>query len=122
MAGLLLGAGLPEQTLVNGLWASRWPRRLVRGRTVLVGDSAHAMSPNLGRGACESLVDAHVLGTALRDRPVEAALRHYERRRLVIPSLIGWASGRVLRVATTRHERLRNGALALAPRRATAPA
>ncbi|QYC44463.1 FAD-dependent urate hydroxylase [Nonomuraea coxensis DSM 45129] len=32
-----------------------------RGRTALVGDAAHAMTPNLGQGACQAVEDAVVL-------------------------------------------------------------
>lgn len=54
----------------------------VRGRRVLIGDAAHAMAPNLGRGACESLIDASVLAAALGSEPtVDRALVRYDRRR-----------------------------------------
>src|SRR5699024_4772989 len=56
-AGVLRHA-TPARTLVNDLWQSRWPGTLVRDGSVLVGDAAHAMSPSLGRGANEALVDA----------------------------------------------------------------
>lgn len=100
-----------EQTLVNDLWQSRWPGQLVRGHAVLIGDAAHAMAPNLGRGANESLVDAVVLGRALRTRPLPAALRAYQRRRLVSAQLVKGASRALLRLSSTRHEPLRNRAL-----------
>jgi 2-polyprenyl-6-methoxyphenol hydroxylase-like FAD-dependent oxidoreductase len=32
-----------------------------RGRVVLVGDAAHAMTPNLGQGAAQAIEDAHAL-------------------------------------------------------------
>ena len=71
----------PERTVVNTILESRHPRALVRDRYVLIGDAAHAMSPNLGRGACESMVDAIVLGEALNEHGPDAA-RHYEKVRL----------------------------------------
>lgn len=71
----------PERTVVNTILESRRPRELVRGRYVLIGDAAHAMSPNLGRGACEAIVDAVVLGQALNTRGVEGA-HLYEKARL----------------------------------------
>ncbi|MFD3683363.1 FAD-dependent monooxygenase [Nocardiopsis sp. NPDC058631] len=53
-----------------------------RGRHALIGDAAHAMAPNLGRGACESLVDAAALAEALVAEPsVGRALDRYDRVR-----------------------------------------
>ncbi|MBR8740286.1 FAD-dependent monooxygenase [Nocardiopsis sp. MG754419] len=54
----------------------------VRGRHALIGDAAHAMAPNLGRGACESLIDAVVLTEALAEEStVRRALHRYDRAR-----------------------------------------
>ncbi|WP_052466010.1 FAD-dependent monooxygenase [Mobilicoccus massiliensis] len=76
-----LGGADPMRTVVNTILESRHPRRLVRDRYVLVGDAAHAMSPNLGRGACEAMVDAITLGLALNEHGRDG-LRRYERSRL----------------------------------------
>jgi 2-polyprenyl-6-methoxyphenol hydroxylase-like FAD-dependent oxidoreductase len=76
-----LAAADPEKTVVNTILESRRPRELVRDRYVLVGDAAHAMSPNLGRGACEAMADAIVLGEALNQHGPDGA-RHYEKARL----------------------------------------
>lgn len=70
----------PEQTLVNTILVSRSVRHLVKDRYVLVGDAAHAMAPNLGRGACEAMVDAIVLGEALNEHGL-AGVRRYDRIR-----------------------------------------
>ncbi|GAA2287273.1 hypothetical protein GCM10010149_37030 [Nonomuraea roseoviolacea subsp. roseoviolacea] len=54
----------------------------VRGRVALLGDAAHAMSPDRGQGAGQSVEDAVVLAAALAGTPtVEAALRRYDTER-----------------------------------------
>jgi 2-polyprenyl-6-methoxyphenol hydroxylase-like FAD-dependent oxidoreductase len=61
----------------------------VSGNAALVGDAAHGMTPDLGRGACEALVDAVTLsrclagGAAARHADLGAALARYDavRRR-----------------------------------------
>lgn len=53
-----------------------------RGRVVLVGDCAHAMSPQLGQGVNMALLDAEALTATLRDAAsMETALQAYQRER-----------------------------------------
>jgi 2-polyprenyl-6-methoxyphenol hydroxylase-like FAD-dependent oxidoreductase len=53
------------------------------GRITLLGDSAHAMTPNLGQGACQAIEDGVVLGKSLgAGRDPGEALRAYESRRI----------------------------------------
>ncbi|WP_284042529.1 FAD-dependent monooxygenase [Actinoplanes sp. M2I2] len=53
----------------------------VRGTTVLLGDAAHAMTPDLGQGANLALEDAATLTDLLGTRPIAEALRAYDDRR-----------------------------------------
>lgn len=54
----------------------------VNGRVALLGDAAHAMSPDRGQGAGQSLEDAVVLAAALAAEPtLDAALRRYDTER-----------------------------------------
>ncbi|MCZ0736587.1 FAD-dependent oxidoreductase [Phreatobacter sp. AB_2022a] len=52
------------------------------GRLVLIGDAAHATSPQLGQGANQGLLDAVTLADALDSTPdLQAALDRFERAR-----------------------------------------
>ncbi len=57
--------------------------RWSRGHATLLGDSAHAMLPYLGQGACMAIEDGYVLAALLANEPdVAAALKTYERLRM----------------------------------------
>lgn len=56
--------------------------RYVSGRTALIGDAAHAMTPDPGRGACEALIDGVTLARELiAHDDVEEALASYDAQR-----------------------------------------
>ncbi len=65
------------------------PPRYVVGRTVLLGDAAHAMTPDLGQGAGQAIEDAATLtlllrglrGTSFSEAALDAALERYDRAR-----------------------------------------
>jgi 2-polyprenyl-6-methoxyphenol hydroxylase-like FAD-dependent oxidoreductase len=53
------------------------------GRWTLLGDAAHAITPNLGQGAAQAIEDAVVLADSLHEAmDAAAALRRYESRRM----------------------------------------
>ncbi len=79
----LLLATAPGDVLRHDVYDLRpHPRTYVRGRLALLGDAAHAMSPNLGQGACQALEDAATLGALLpAGGDVGAGLAAYDRLR-----------------------------------------
>ncbi|HLW18764.1 MAG TPA: FAD-dependent monooxygenase [Cyclobacteriaceae bacterium] len=53
------------------------------GRIVLIGDAAHATTPNLGQGACMAIEDAVILANEMGKKGnYEEAFKSYEKRRL----------------------------------------
>jgi 2-polyprenyl-6-methoxyphenol hydroxylase-like FAD-dependent oxidoreductase len=53
-----------------------------RGRVVLIGDAAHAITPHLGQGAAQAVEDAVVLAEELRkNATLKESLNGFERRR-----------------------------------------
>ncbi|WP_448810908.1 FAD-dependent monooxygenase [Agromyces bauzanensis] len=114
----VLEAATPETTLAQRIWTTPRLRSYVRGRFVLVGDAAHAMTPNLGRGACESLVDAVTLGRLLNTRPIAEALAAYDRERVRPTQRLRAASGMLMRLALLdRTQPVRDRLVAFAGRR-----
>lgn len=67
--------------------------RLDFGRSVYVGDAAHAMSPQLGQGSNLALIDAAALADAIREeRDLPRALATYSRRRRSQLAFYQWMS------------------------------
>jgi 2-polyprenyl-6-methoxyphenol hydroxylase-like FAD-dependent oxidoreductase len=113
-----LAAASPGDCLVQRLWTVPRLGSYVHGRTVLIGDAAHAMMPTLGRGACESLVDAVTLADLLNTLPEAEALRAYDRQRRLRTQALGVASAAMGRIALAEGAQpLRDRLLGLARRR-----
>lgn len=70
-------------------------RRIVFGRVVLLGDAAHAMTPNMGQGAGQSIEDAVVLASELKQNSISVALERYERQRIARTRQITRMSNRI---------------------------
>lgn len=69
--------------LRNDIYELQHLHQWSQGRVTLLGDAAHAMTPNLGQGACQAIEDAVVLADCLKDTTnVIAALQNYEKRRI----------------------------------------
>lgn len=102
--------------LFQHLWVSPMLIKPYRDDVVLIGDAAHAMTPNLGRGACESIVDGIALGTELNSAAdPRDAIRRYARRRALPAAAVKAASNAVLRLSTAhRGTSVRDQALRVA--------
>ncbi|MEU7780767.1 FAD-dependent oxidoreductase [Micromonospora parva] len=80
----LLAATPPGVVLRNDIHHLAAPLpSYVRGRVALLGDAAHAMTPNLGQGAGQAIEDAVVLGAVCANGPegLPAALGAYDEQR-----------------------------------------
>ena len=110
---LLAGAGEVHVAPIEEVALDTW----VRDRVVLIGDAAHATSPNMAQGAAMALEDALVLAATLREiGSVPGALAAFESARR---PRTDW-----VRAQTHRRDRtrtlppvVRNGVLRLAGRR-----
>lgn len=75
------------------------PERWHRGRVVLLGDAAHAMTPDLGQGACTAIEDALALADSMAgSRDLGRSLARYQRARRARCARVSARSRRVSRL------------------------
>ncbi|MEU8773795.1 FAD-dependent monooxygenase [Streptomyces sp. NPDC048606] len=94
------------------------PTFVTGGRFALVGDAAHAMTPNLGQGACTALLDAEALTRAVAEHGatgLPAALRAYDTERRRSAQRVAFGSRSLHRLVTTRRPALRDALVRLLP-------
>jgi FAD-dependent urate hydroxylase len=108
---LFSGFAEPAPGLIDSLPAEALVHRSVieevaldswtRGRVVMIGDAAHATSPNMAEGAAMALEDALVLAECLRGlEAIPAALSAFEARRR---PRTDWVRAQTHRRDRTRH-------------------
>ena len=115
--GRVLRAATPAGTLAQRIWTAPYLGRYLRHGAVLVGDAAHGMTPNLGRGACEALIDAVTLADLLNSRPLPEALQSFSRQRVLRSQALRVASSAMTRLALAEGAQpLRDALLRLAGR------
>lgn len=85
----------------------------VSGNVALLGDAAHATTPNLGQGAAQAIEDAFVLVAALKQQPdnIPSALRQYQKKRIKKAHYIvntSWRFGQLTNMENRVGIRVRN--------------
>ncbi len=88
----------------------------------LLGDAAHAMTPNMGQGACQAIEDAFVLAQCLSTHKVNKAFENYQKLRQRKANQMVNMSRRIGKLSHVKNpilSRLRNIALTLTPSRLT---
>ncbi|MCD8834247.1 FAD-dependent monooxygenase [Staphylococcus arlettae] len=68
--------------LLHNIYDLKPLKTFVYNRTVLLGDAAHATTPNLGQGAGQAMEDAIVLANCLETYDFDQALERYDKLRV----------------------------------------
>ncbi|RUL55609.1 FAD-dependent monooxygenase [Lysinibacillus antri] len=74
------------------------------GRVLLIGDAAHATTPNMGQGAGQAIEDAIILAACMNKfASIEDAFKHFEKLRVKRTAKIIKMSRRIGQVAQSRN-------------------
>jgi len=89
------------------------------GRVALLGDAAHATTPNLGQGGCQAVEDAYVIAKCLKEHSsIEKAFEKYQNTRyekaLHVVNL-SWSFGKMTNISNPILQSLRNGIMRAMP-------
>jgi 2-polyprenyl-6-methoxyphenol hydroxylase-like FAD-dependent oxidoreductase len=93
--------------------------RFAFDKIVLMGDAAHATTPNMGQGACLAIEDAAVLANCIEDySTAEEAFRKFEQKRIKRTTRIvngSWTLGKAAQLENPLLISLRNAAVRMTP-------
>ncbi len=91
-----------------------------KGRVALIGDAAHATTPNLGQGGCQAVEDAFVLAKCLKENPSpEKAFEQYQSiryQKAVHVVNTSWTFGKMTNIGNPILQWMRNGAMRMMPK------
>jgi 2-polyprenyl-6-methoxyphenol hydroxylase-like FAD-dependent oxidoreductase len=94
-------------------------KKFAFGKVLLLGDAAHATTPNLGQGACMAIEDAAILANCIEDySTAEEAFTRFETKRITRTTTIvnnSWRIGKIAQLQNPLLISLRNTALKLTP-------
>lgn len=77
----LVEATAEEDILMHAIYDRDRPPGELSSTATLIGDAAHPMTPNLGQGACQSIIDGYILGKRLRVSNPQEAFSAYQQAR-----------------------------------------
>lgn len=90
-----------------------------QGPIALLGDAAHATTPNLGQGGCQAVEDAYVIAKCLKENEsIEKALAHYQSIRYQKAAHVvnlSWRFGKMTNLGNPVLQYLRNGLMRMMP-------
>ncbi|MFZ5973359.1 MAG: FAD-dependent monooxygenase [Bacteroidota bacterium] len=110
----------PSEMIWNDIIDLEPIRQYAFGKALLLGDAAHATTPNMGQGACMGVEDAWLVAKKLskNKNSVEVAFKQFEAERLQRTHYVVNTSYRLGKVAQWENRfltKIRNAALRLVP-------
>ena len=111
LAGQLVKSTPKENLIINTIADLKPVNRWSTQSACLVGDAAHATTPNLGQGACQAIEDAYVIAKLLQQHSIEDTFCKYpELRREKAHYIVNasWKIGSLAHLDSTFSVAIRN--------------
>ncbi len=112
-----------EDVLLNEIWDLEPMNKWYNKNICLIGDAAHATTPNMGQGACQAIESALVLSNCLKEEnTVESAFAKYQNIRIKKAHYVtntSWKLGKLAQTDNPIMVFLRNLITPLIPKSAT---
>jgi len=86
----------------------------------LIGDAAHATTPNLGQGACQAIEDGYYLANCYNEKNANASFEKFQKARISKAHQIvktSWAIGKLAHWKNPFAVKLRNSLMRLTPKK-----
>ena len=98
--GKIIGQTDVDRIIRNDIYDLKRLAKWSKNQICLIGDAAHATTPNLGQGACQGIEDAYYLSRALdkyQDAPIEAFRKFESDRRKKVDQVVktSWRLGKM---------------------------
>ncbi|WP_074407893.1 FAD-dependent monooxygenase [Aquimarina megaterium] len=87
-------------------------------KVCLIGDAAHAMTPNMGQGACQAIEDAYILSECLHKYEVDQAFATFQKLRLPKAHQVvkaSWMLGKIAHLSNPILIGIRNQLMSMTP-------
>ncbi|MFC3197594.1 FAD-dependent monooxygenase [Parapedobacter deserti] len=115
----IISSTAKDQIVINEIVDLKPIYKWHRGNVCLIGDAAHATTPNMGQGACQAIEDAYVLGKLIDDGfLMENSFVEFERlRRKKAHSIVNmsWTVGKMAHLENRFGVWMRNKAMKYMP-------
>lgn len=110
----------PEENIIwSDIYDLKPIRQFAFGNLVLIGDAAHAATPNMGQGACQAIEDAVILAECLsEEKSVQEAFKTFEQKRMKRTRNIvnqSWNTGKIAQLENSYLSSVRNLLMRMVP-------
>jgi len=109
----------PEKIIVNAMNDLKPIKKWHSKNVCLIGDAAHATTPNMGQGACQSIEDALALSICLeKEKDVEKAFSNFQKLRIRKANGVtnqSWQIGKIAQLENDFGRKIRNAIMKMTP-------